>query len=141
MTAAVAQSLGLIETYGGIFTSPEPGSPAADAGIVEDDVVIAVDGISFRHSDEFAAMVSRKSPGSLIHLTTFRNGELMEVRLTLRSGNCPRQQNGGTLPLIAIQSTLDFRSLGLRKRLKISAPTPASVKHMAVIRAEPSSVR
>ncbi len=94
MTAAVAQSLGLIETYGGIFTSPEPNSPAADAGIVEDDVVIAVDGISFRQSDEFAAMVSRKSPGSLIHLTTFRNGELMEVRLTLRSGNCPRQQNG-----------------------------------------------
>ena len=56
MTRAFADSLGMAEPYGAIFDQPEPGSPAAVAGIEVGDVVTAVNGAPltfqrFRHHD------------------------------------------------------------------------------------------
>ena len=44
MTAAFAESLGMAEPYGAIFEQPEPGSPAATAGIEQGDVLTAING-------------------------------------------------------------------------------------------------
>ena len=66
MTAAFAESLGMAEPYGAIFDRPEPGSPAATAGIEQGDV----------------------PPGTSVYLTTSRDGETREVSLTLGSTQC-----------------------------------------------------
>jgi S1-C subfamily serine protease len=42
MTSAFAESLGMAEPYGAIFDRPEPGSPAATAGIEQGDVRTAL---------------------------------------------------------------------------------------------------
>src|SRR5881396_3528833 len=42
MTAAFAESLGMAEPYGAVFERPEPGSPAATAGIEQGDVLTAI---------------------------------------------------------------------------------------------------
>src|SRR5262245_47510846 len=44
MTKAFAESLGMAEPYGAIFDRPEPGSPAAAAGIQQGDVLTAING-------------------------------------------------------------------------------------------------
>jgi serine protease Do len=44
MTAAFAESLGLAQPYGAIFDQPQPGSPAAAAGIEQGDVLTAING-------------------------------------------------------------------------------------------------
>jgi hypothetical protein len=94
MTAAVAASLGMVEPYGAIFGQPEPGSPAAAAGIAEGDVVTRINGESLRRSNDFAATISAMAPGSFIDLRTYRNGALTEIRLMLASSKCPDQKNG-----------------------------------------------
>ena len=77
MTRAFADSLGMVEPYGAIFGQPRPGSPAAQAGIEAGDVITAINGTPLTRSRDFAAKISKRAPGSVIYLTTFRNGELM----------------------------------------------------------------
>jgi len=92
MTRAFADSLGMVEPYGAIFGQPKPGGPAAHAGIEAGDVITAINGAL--RSRDFATIISKRAPGSVIYLTTFRNGELMEIKLTLGYSNCTRRSGG-----------------------------------------------
>jgi S1-C subfamily serine protease len=85
MTREFATALGMTETYGAIFNRPEPGSPAALAGIEEGDVVTAIDGAPLERSADFAPQIAQLAPGSLTTLNIFRNGEGMQVRLMVGS--------------------------------------------------------
>ena len=88
MTRAFADSLGMVEPYGGIFGQPRPGSPAAHAGIEAGDVITAINGTPLKRSRDFAAAISKMAPGTVVYLTTFRNGELRDIKPTLGYSNC-----------------------------------------------------
>jgi len=94
MTVPVADSLGMAESYGAIFDRPEIGSPAANAGIEAGDVITAINGTPLMNWHDFATTIAAFSPGTVIHLSTSRNGEPMEINLTLGSGACPRERAG-----------------------------------------------
>jgi serine protease Do len=85
---AFADGLDMVEPYGAIFGQPKPGSPAAQAGIEAGDVITAVNGQALARSRDFATIIAKRAPGSVIYLTTFRNGESMEIKLTLGYSNC-----------------------------------------------------
>jgi S1-C subfamily serine protease len=93
MTAAFASSLGLTELYGGIFKRPLPGSPAAHAGIEAGDVITAIDGSPLRNSSDFASAISAMAPGTIVHLTTYRDRQLIEAKVTLGYSRCPGPKN------------------------------------------------
>jgi S1-C subfamily serine protease len=95
MTRAFADSLGMAEPYGAIFDLPEAGSPAAAAGIQAGDVVTAVNGSPVMRSGDFAAMIAAMAPSTTVHLSTFRDGQMIEVKLMIGSGKCPSGQRGG----------------------------------------------
>jgi serine protease Do len=88
MTAAFAESLGMAEPYGAIFEQPEPGSPAATAGIEQGDVLTAINGSPLMRSSDFAGIISMMAPGTSVYLDTSRDGETREVSLTLGSTQC-----------------------------------------------------
>jgi S1-C subfamily serine protease len=88
MTRAFADSLGMVQPYGGIFGRPKPGSPAARAGIEAGDVITAINGTPLARSRDFAAIISQMAPGSVVYLTTFRNGELRDIKSTLGYSSC-----------------------------------------------------
>jgi S1-C subfamily serine protease len=88
MTAAFAESLGMAEPYGAIFDQPEPGSPAATAGIEQGDVLTAINGTPLVRSSDFAGIISMMSPGTPVYLNTWRDGEAMQVKLILGSAQC-----------------------------------------------------
>jgi serine protease Do len=88
MTAAFAESLGMAEPYGAIFDRPEPGSPAATAGIEQGDVLTAINGNPLMVSGDFAGIISLMAPGTSVSLNTSRNGEGMQVNLVLGSAQC-----------------------------------------------------
>jgi hypothetical protein len=119
MTTPFAQSLGMAAPYGAIFARPEPGSPAAAAGIQEGDVVTAVNGMAVGQVGDFAKAISELAPGALVDLTMFRNGELMELRLMLGSSKCTSERQGrrpdATMaqPIIVIAAQRNDRSDGL----------------------------
>jgi serine protease Do len=89
MTAAFAASLGMVEPYGAIFAQPEPGSPAAKAGIEEGDVITAIDGTPLSRSGDFDPTIAAMPSGTLIYLTTYRNGRLIKPTVMLGSSACP----------------------------------------------------
>jgi serine protease Do len=70
------------------LASPNRVVPAAQAGIEAGDVITAVNGQTLARSRDFATIIAKRAPGSVIYLTTFRNGELMEIKLTLGYSNC-----------------------------------------------------
>jgi serine protease Do len=88
MSPAFAQGLGMAEPYGAIFEQPEPGSPAAGAHIEQGDVLTTINGAPLMRSSDFAPIISKMAPGTMVYLGTWRDGEAREVRLTLGSAEC-----------------------------------------------------
>jgi serine protease Do len=76
ITAAFANSLGMAEPYGAIFDQPEPGSPAASAGIDKDDVVAAINGSPVMRSSEFAQNIADMALDSPVYLP---NGAMAKI--------------------------------------------------------------
>jgi len=89
MTKSVAESLGFVSPYGAIFEAPKPNGPAAAAGIEAGDVVTAINGTPLSKSGDFEGIIARFAPGSVIHLTTLRDGELFDRTITLGYRRCP----------------------------------------------------
>nr|WP_246406170.1 trypsin-like peptidase domain-containing protein [Modestobacter versicolor] len=70
---------------GALVVNVEPGSPAAAAGVQEQDVVIAVNGEPVASSEELVVAVDAHDPGDTITLEVVRGGGSREVQATLDS--------------------------------------------------------
>ncbi len=68
---------------GAVITSVEPGSPAAQAGLQDGDLVIDVDGSSIESFAELAAIIRANQPGDVVTLTLQRGDTTTEVQVTL----------------------------------------------------------
>jgi len=88
ITGAIADSLGMAERYGAVFRRPRPSGPAAKAGIEAFDVVTAINGAPLKSWRDFATAISAMAPGTAVSLTTYRNRQLIEVRLRLGWSKC-----------------------------------------------------
>jgi serine protease Do len=89
MSRPVADSLGMTTPYGAIFRRPEPGSPAAKAKIEAGDVIAAINGNALLSWQDFAPIISNHAPGTTVYFRTFRDGQLIDRAVILRSGKCP----------------------------------------------------
>jgi S1-C subfamily serine protease len=68
---------------GALVVNVEPASAAADAGIQEQDVVIAVDGEAVGSSEELQVAVDAHDPGDTVTVELVRGGSSREVQATL----------------------------------------------------------
>jgi len=68
---------------GAAITAVSSGSPAAEAGLVEADVVIEVDGTPVASMIDLGAKIRTHQPGDTVKLTVVRGGERHEVTITL----------------------------------------------------------
>ncbi|WP_249522867.1 S1C family serine protease, partial [Modestobacter marinus] len=68
---------------GALVLNVEPGSGAAEAGVQEQDVVIAVDGEPIVSSEELAVEVDAREPGETVTLELVRGGSSREGEVTL----------------------------------------------------------
>jgi S1-C subfamily serine protease len=89
MTMAFAEAIGMAEPYGAIFDQPKAGSPAANAGIEQGDVLTAINGSPLMRSSDFAEIISMMAPGTSVYLDTWRGGEWFQRTLILGSSKCP----------------------------------------------------
>lgn len=88
MTAAFAESLGMVEPYGAIFDQPEAGGPAAAAHIEQGDVLTAINGSPLMRSTDFVEIVSAMAPGATVYLDTRRDGQAMQIKVIVGSAPC-----------------------------------------------------
>jgi putative serine protease PepD len=59
--------------------------PAADAGVLADDVIVSVDGRTVTSMDAFAGAVGQKKVGDQVRLGVLRGGRATDVTVTLRA--------------------------------------------------------
>ena len=66
-------------------TSVEEGSPAADAGIQVNDIIVSVDGQTISSSDDLYIAISGFESGSNVTLKVLRNNRYIEIEVTIRT--------------------------------------------------------
>ena len=62
-----------------------PGSPADKAGIVENDLILEVDGVKIDDKNDFASMIRGKNVGQVITLKVLHKGTEKTVSVTLEA--------------------------------------------------------
>jgi len=92
LSLAEAQQLGLNRTDGALIEDVAAGGPADDAGVQAGDFITAIDGITVKNFDQLISyLFTSKSPGETVTLTVIRNGQEMQIDLTL--GTRPKTGN------------------------------------------------
>lgn len=79
----LARALELPETRGVLITDVVEDSPAKDAGIQVEDVIVAFNGRQIKAISDFQRRVAETMPGTKISLTIYRDGEKKEIALVL----------------------------------------------------------
>lgn len=79
---AIDASLGT-SRLGAYVTDLDAGSPALAAGITPGDVITALNGKPFGSPRELLAAIRQLAPGSTASLTVFREGQLVDVPVTI----------------------------------------------------------
>lgn len=92
MTPSMRSEYELGGRIGLLITDVLPGSPADDAGLREDDVIIKYDGRQVERADEFSDMVRNTAPDTKVQLTIMRDGE--EKNLEVEIGRKRRRMPG-----------------------------------------------
>jgi serine protease Do len=83
LNPAVAAQLGIERTRGIIIGEVVDGSPADEAGLQQEDIVTAVDGTKLEGQSDLARIINERVPGDTLTLTVLREGEEMQLELTL----------------------------------------------------------
>lgn len=85
VTADKAKELNLPGEYGVIISRVEPESPAAKAGLKENDVIIEYNEIRVEGTLQFNRLVRETPPGRTVTLRIVRDGKRQDVRVTIGS--------------------------------------------------------
>lgn len=81
----LAKALGLKKAEGVFVQSLVEGGSAKDAGIKEADVILSVDDKEVNAANELQTYIARKHPGDVVKLKIFREGKIIEKKVTLRA--------------------------------------------------------
>jgi serine protease Do len=138
VTPAMAKTFGLSHGGGALVADVSPDGPAAKAGLQRGDIIEDLNGRSVLDSEELSVEISQMAPGSVAHLTVFRNGQTLQKDVTL--GTLPTIGKGesapGAGPGAALQG-LEVQSLtpDIRQQLNLSA----DVQGVVVSNVDPNS--
>ncbi len=83
LTRAESDALGLDPNVGITLTRVIENGPAAEAGLVQGDVVLAIDGEPIRSRQQALLLVAAMSPGEQVEITAARGGERFFVQLAV----------------------------------------------------------
>jgi S1-C subfamily serine protease len=79
----IASALNLTTAQGVVVMQVESGSPADRAGLQQNDVITALNGQTVDQDHPLVSVLFTHKPGETITLTVVRNGQPMQVKLTL----------------------------------------------------------
>lgn len=117
VTPELARGMNLpANTHGVAVAEVEPNSPAAKAGLKVGDVITAMNGASIDDVNSFRLAVAGFPPNTTVHLKIDRNGQTMDVPVTLGTldleaenknggkGNLPNGGEKGAMNGVSVQA-------------------------------------
>lgn len=90
VTPRHAEERGLDTVEGALIGEVQPGSPAADAGLQQGDIILAVAGDRIQTVSDLQARLVERDPGDTIDLRVVRNGRQTDVSVTLTTMQAAR---------------------------------------------------
>jgi serine protease Do len=81
VTPALARALEVPTGDGALVSGVNEGSPAARAGLQEDDVIVSIDGERVGSATALTRAVALKAPDSTVTLTLYRAGKELQVKV------------------------------------------------------------
>ncbi len=143
MTSDLAESFGLKAGEGVLIAQVTDGSPAAQAGLKQGDVVIAYRGAKVTDVGEFRNRVSLTPPGSRVDLTILRDGQKKVLKVTigkldksLQIAQAPAQSSdelGLTVQTISKELAKQF-NINAKEGVIVTEVRPGSIAALAGIR-------
>jgi serine protease Do len=106
VTAELAESFGLKTPTGAIVAQIEKDGPAAQSGLMEGDVITAVDGKKVESSSDLPVMISAITPGTKVKLSVIRDGQNKIVTITVGEA--------GTQAVPGQPGTVEASALGVK---------------------------
>lgn len=88
-SAESAEALGLKDVKGAIVAELVPGGPAAKAGLLPDDILTGVNGVTIANRSELTREVAKARPGETIKMSIIRDGKTRVV--DVKSGTRPAE--------------------------------------------------
>ncbi len=83
MTPSMREDFELGERSGLLIVDVVRDSPADDAGLREDDVILKYDGVAVEAVKEFSKLVRESAPGKSVAVLVFRNGQEKQVSVEI----------------------------------------------------------
>jgi len=83
LTPSIRRDTGLENQTGLLITSIYDDSPAEDAGLKEDDIILTYDGKSVQYIDELVKIVQNTPPASKVKLEIFRGGKTLNKKVRI----------------------------------------------------------
>ncbi len=80
---AIAERYNLPANWGAYITQVEPGSPAAQAGLQENDIITKIGDVAIDETHSYINSLFEHQPGDMIPLTVMRAGKEMQLQITL----------------------------------------------------------
>lgn len=79
----LAESFGLDRPRGALVSSVEAGSPAEKAGVKPGDIILSASGRAIEESADLPRIVGETRPGETIPMEVWRNGEKLNIKVTV----------------------------------------------------------
>lgn len=106
VTPELAESFGLKTPTGAIVAQIEKDGPAAKSGLMEGDVITAVNGKKVESSSDLPVMISAIPPGTKVQLNVIRDGQNQTVTITVADAS--------TQSIPGQPGTVDAAALGVK---------------------------
>jgi serine protease Do len=100
LTPDMAKAFNMPNGRGVAVAQVESDSPAAKAGLKVGDVITAINGNAVEDVNEFRLDVAAFAPGTTVRLKINRNGQTMDLPVTLSEYNMEAAQNSGGQPVV-----------------------------------------
>ena len=83
VSAVDAELYGLPRPMGALIQQTVPGSPAATAGLSQEDVIVSVNGVTVNRPSQLQVLIAQRRPGDEVSIGYYRDGEEQEARVRL----------------------------------------------------------
>jgi serine protease Do len=121
LTPDMARAFGMPNGHGVAVAQVEPNSPAQHAGLQVGDVITAVNGDPISDVNTFRLQVAGFAPNTTVHLKVSRNGQNMDVAVTLGEFNLEAENRG---PGAGQEGNLPGGEKGAMRGVSVQTLTP-----------------
>jgi serine protease Do len=113
---ALAEQLGMTIPRGALVTDVQPNSPAAQAGIQSQDVIVEFAGVTIHDPRNLQAIAGRSAIGTPQSVVVMRDGKRVELKVTVREqpANYGERATRPTEPKTGGSAKTEFDKFGLQ---------------------------